>query len=794
MKLLKKIIYLNLIFLVSCTAITTPTPEAKRENTPTPEVEQDNTPTPSTQTQTDTIIVTNSHNSGPGSLRQALSDARDDYTITFDPAVFPPDSPATIYVSREQLPGIDVNNLTLDASNAGVILDGKHLEGEWIAGLAVVSSDENRIMGLQISNFPGPGVAISGDARHNIIGGDRSAGAGPWGQGNLITNNVYGIDIATSGTTNNTVTGNLIGVDLDGSYWLGNHSFGIHIGEGATENTIGPDNILAYNRRDAVYIDPQIRAENTITDNQIYKNAIGIGWPQPPSIFDFNMAAGTVTGAACPDCTVEIYSTSGYGEELEGSVFEGETTADENGAFTFEKGEAFTGPFLSAQTINLRGRTSIYFSYPLTSGTEKNLVLQIGNDLPRRQYLLEFPIKLADNHLASQYPGIGYNEDRSDFTYIYRGGKTRARVSISGLEPEEVDWSKPEFSISAAQHEHFTRLEENNVVVTYVLMFWDKETYPNGEGAPCARFQTEEEIERWLEYVRFTVQELGEYVDYFEIWNEPDIQNYCPKAIMLDDYINLIQRTVPVIRDVDPEAKIVVGAVSGTYYPQAKNYLFGLLTSDIMPLVDVISFHPLYGESPKYEEERDYYYNYPDFLQRIMDTAAANGFSGEFHADEVGWTRQPHGGQSGEFSLIETHKYFLRAVMLHRGMGVDLGGRGGYYPTGRRVSTAMAGVEPAELPVEIDSEAGNIMTYSFSTMEGDRLVAVWTNGIVVDDDPGVESTITIPDFSASEVVGIDLLNNLEQDLIFKLENGNLIISNLLIKDFPLIIKLSNDLQ
>jgi hypothetical protein len=357
------------------------------------------------------------------------------------------------------------------------------------------------------------------------------------------------------------------------------------------------------------------------------------------------------------------------------------------------------------------------------------------------------------------------------------------------MEPELVDWDKPEFSISQAQRDHFTRMAENDIVVTYVLVFWDKENYPGGEGLPCARFKTEEEIEHWLEYVRFMVEELGDYVDYFEIWNEPDIQNYCPKWIMLDDYVNLIERTAPVIREVDPEAKIVVGAVSKTYYPSAQNYLFGLLTSDVMPLVDGISFHPLYGESPKYDQERNYYYNYPDFLQRIMDTAAANGFSGEFHADEVGWATEGGGGQYGDFSIAEINKYFLRAVMLNRGMGVDLGLRGGSYTT-KRAAALMAGVEPAELPVEIDSQADRLMSYTFSTLEGGRLVAVWTNGVAMEDDPGVEATITIPDMEASYVSVIDLLHNLEQELLVNTVDGDLVIENLMVRDYPLVIRLS----
>lgn len=772
-------VFLLLLILPACQP-----PQVESINTPEPDVVL----IPTSAPEDDSIVVSDTANSGPGSLRQALQDARYGDTITFDPSVFPPDNPVTIYVTRDALPGIEAGNLILDASNTGVILDGSCLGGDWTAGLQIVNSSRNQILGLQITNFTGAGIAVSGNSTRNIIGGDRSIGESPWGQGNLLSNNNQGINISTPGSTENTITGNLIGTDLDGSTWLGNEGFGIHICEGARGNTIGPDNIIAYNGRDGIYIDPPDKTENTVLENQLFGNAIGIAWPQPPAIFDFDMAAGTVVGASCPGCEVEIYSAGSYDEGLDGAIPEGTITADENGMFSFDNGEPFTGPSLTARTTNLHGRTG-WLSYPLTSGTENSLVIQGGNE-SRRQYLLEVPSELADNHLGNQYDGISYTEDRSDFTYIYSAGMTRARVSNSGLEPELVDWDKPEFSISQAQHEHFTRLAENNIVVTYVLMFWDKENFPGGEGLPCYRFQTEEEIDRWLEYVRFTVEELGEYVDYFEIWNEPDIANYCPKSIMLDDYLNLIRRTAPVIREADPEAGIVIGAVSGTYYAGSRNYLFGVLESDVLPLVDVISFHPFYGESPKYSQQAAYYYGYPDFLQQIMDTAAANGFSGEFHADEVGWSLQPGGGQSEAYSMTETNKYWMRAVFLHRGMDVDLGNGAGYYST-RRVTTLMAGVEPAEFPVEIQSSADNIMSYTYSTLEGNRMIALWTNGIAVENDPGVEATITVPDFEAGEVVVIDMLNNLEQELVFEIVDGDLVIENLLVRDYPLAILFSD---
>jgi len=100
----------------------------------------------------------------------------------------------------------------------------------------------------------------------------------------------------------------------------------------------------------------------------------------------------------------------------------------------------------------------------------------------------------------------------------------------------------------------------------------------------------------------------------------------------------------------------------------------------------------------------------------------------------------------------------------------------------------MAGAEPAELPIEVQSSATNIVSYSFTLPNGSYLVGLWTNGTAVEEDPGIESTLIIPEVSASKVVVIDVLNNFEQELITETENGGLVIRNLLVKDYPIIIK------
>src|SRR3990172_8661140 len=64
-----------------------------------------------------TNVVSSALDRGPGSLRDALLDAREGDIITFDPAVFPPAAPAVISLAGA-LPEITQDHLTIDASDA----------------------------------------------------------------------------------------------------------------------------------------------------------------------------------------------------------------------------------------------------------------------------------------------------------------------------------------------------------------------------------------------------------------------------------------------------------------------------------------------------------------------------------------------------------------------------------------------------------------------------------------------------------------------------------------------------
>lgn len=203
------------------------------------------------------------------------------------------------------------------------------------------------------------GLVISGGAQNNIIGGSDPDDA------NIISGNQSSaVLIRHPDTRSNLLIGNHIGLGADGTVLTGyNNGTGIWILDGPQDNKIGSTtpgdgNVIAGSRGTGVLIGGANTTGNQIRGNSIHSN-IGQGIVNkdggnlqlaPPVI----SSVGPVTGTACPNCTVDIYSDS----EDEGEVYEGSTVADTNGRFTLDK--TLSGPFATATATDADGNTSSF--------------------------------------------------------------------------------------------------------------------------------------------------------------------------------------------------------------------------------------------------------------------------------------------------------------------------------------------------------------------------------------------------------------------------------------------------
>ncbi len=211
------------------------------------------------------FVVTNTFDSGFGSLRQAILNAN--ATPGFDEITFAIDGTISLLTplpiitdpvsingwsapNREGRPvieldgrnsievGLEVASTATDSSllglsiirftDAGVLVNGA--SGVWIAG---------NYLGLDVEGLPsgnGVGLRLQESAR-SLVGGMGLT------HGNVVSGNLNGgVEILGTGASENVLVGNVIGSDFDGLITYGNGLVGVLIAAGASDNLVDVNN------------------------------------------------------------------------------------------------------------------------------------------------------------------------------------------------------------------------------------------------------------------------------------------------------------------------------------------------------------------------------------------------------------------------------------------------------------------------------------------------------------------------------------------------------------------------
>jgi parallel beta-helix repeat protein len=269
-----------------------------------------------------TNVVTNTQDSGPGSLRAALYYAYDHpgTTVQFNIPVTDPGFSNSVFNiqptgylpslfnattldgttepinSNPNGPCIALNGALAKISNGlrlrgtNCVVRGVIINGCQSAGISIDGSNSfgnvvndcylglNSFGTVSATNLSF-GIKISGGAQSNLIGGYTSAAR------NIISGNaMMGVSISDTNTIGNVVAGNYIGVNQTGNTAVGNGWpggwEGIRIGNGAQSNTIGgtidgAGNVISGNAGSGIVIREFGTTGNVIAGNYIGLNATG---------------------------------------------------------------------------------------------------------------------------------------------------------------------------------------------------------------------------------------------------------------------------------------------------------------------------------------------------------------------------------------------------------------------------------------------------------------------------------------------------------------------------------------
>jgi len=287
-----------------------------------------------------TATVTNTNDSGAGSLRQAINDvnaAAPPNTINFNI----PGSPPFVITLASELPSVTKSVLIDGTSQPGyagfpvVVLDGSSLgggdDGLMLFGGGITAR------GLRVDGFPGDGIQLGAGSNtvegcyvisngnngveifyssyHTIGGSNASAG-------NVISGNAQdGISFITGGgfwASNNVIAGNLIGLHPNGASAMPNGRHGILI-SGANNNRImgtpSARQVISGNDEQGIRIVMPTATENHIKGNWIGLNYAGTAAVPNDKGILVAVPGNVIGGTNSNDCNV-ISGNTGHGVEI----------------------------------------------------------------------------------------------------------------------------------------------------------------------------------------------------------------------------------------------------------------------------------------------------------------------------------------------------------------------------------------------------------------------------------------------------------------------------------------------
>jgi hypothetical protein len=247
------------------------------------------------------------------------------------------------------------------------------------------------------------------------------------------------------------------------------------------------------------------------------------------------------------------------------------------------------------------------------------------------------PNQLVPKRSSQVQDGFGINADfprdpyipanRRWWTRMFDAGVNFIRIGQYENSSDYTSWDwverkRGEYSVVPELDDYVNSLVENGVHIEIQLLYGnplytgpanrrpsaitpEPGSFHNPDRSLYSVFwppKTPEQIDAFTRYVAWMVNHFRGRVEYYEIWNEPNIEYWNP-APNPAEYGRLFKASAEVLHRTDPKAKIVFGGLSGADVEFAKR---ALDACDCSPAIDVFAYHnyPGYGANVNPEAVR----------------------------------------------------------------------------------------------------------------------------------------------------------------------------------------------
>lgn len=337
-----------------------------------------------------------------------------------------------------------------------------------------------------------------------------------------------------------------------------------------------------------------------------------------------------------------------------------------------------------------------------------------------------------------------------------------------------------------------------------------------------AAFDSPKEFKAYLKYIDFMVRHFAGRVAYFEIGNEWNNAKIPPVQYVKQ----IFEPTYEVIKKAYPKARIMLGspgagwvepvkdAVPGVEFPSTMAAVIGCLAMPgVATRIDALGWH---GEEVPGSA-------YADTVRKLKAYARQRGFKGKYFASEIyAGSMEPKGDVrrwSGHCDVTEEAEacYLTQSLILHASFDMEAGPchpsfTGWAHPQSMmRVSVPSAIVHPCQpkmiyymwrnIATMMDDfyAAGSTVNFSAGDKaisfqfarpnKKDLLVGAWINSVWEDHKAQLKTALSLPGVRAKRAWAMDIVNGTEQELSIKADAKGTTIKNLVLRAYPLFIRL-----
>ncbi|MBI5094288.1 MAG: discoidin domain-containing protein [Candidatus Hydrogenedentes bacterium] len=340
---------------------------------------------------------------------------------------------------------------------------------------------------------------------------------------------------------------------------------------------------------------------------------------------------------------------------------------------------------------------------------------------------------------------------------------------------------------------------------------------------------TPEALEGFANYCAFMADHFRGRVKYFEIWNEEngwffDAWAENGKVSMAKAYGRALAAAAKAVKQANPEAKVVFGGMAGSSldFPRIA------LEAGAGPSIDILAFHP-YGHPtpeaapPAFLTEVDGKMEWRPRPAEITDYESeiaayrklmrAHNAGAEVWADEMNWFApgEPAKPDMGDQSELSQAKYLARFFAINAWLGngaiwwslynsngvqewavlrsSDLSPRAAWYSAGY-VSTALDDVRgDSDTKVEVVGAAPkDLLVKTYRNGAGELLIGLWRTSPADDHCRPAPVTLRLPGVGIADAQLVDTLYGRRQKAVTRAEDGGAVIPELLIGDWPVIVR------